>query len=113
MPTPPSCAKAIASLASVTVSIAADTRGIFNGILTGQSETYSLLIDTYIKDSQEKGKLFKAIDNFPCIKKKADWSVKWINDKRSNFATRLEITKKRIVKVTQKKIFDKLMIKKF
>ena len=63
--------------------------GIFNGILTGQSETYSLLIDTYIKDSQEKGKLFKAIDNFPCIKKKADWSVKWINDKRSNFATRL------------------------
>ena len=34
-------------------------------------------------------KLFKALENFPCIKKKADWSVKWSNDKRSNFATRL------------------------
>ena len=63
--------------------------GIFNGILTGQSETYSLLIDTLIKDETEKTKLFKALDNFPCIKKKADWSIKWINDNRSGFATRL------------------------
>jgi len=53
------------------------------------SETYSLLIDTYIKDREEKTTLFKAIDNFPCIKKKADWAIKWINDKRSSFATRL------------------------
>ena len=53
------------------------------------SETYSLLIDTLIKDETEKTKLFKAIDNFPCIKKKADWAIKWINDNRSNFATRL------------------------
>lgn len=53
------------------------------------SETYSLLIDTYIKNENEKMKLFKAIDNFPCIKKKADWAIKWINDKRSSFATRL------------------------
>jgi ribonucleotide reductase beta subunit family protein with ferritin-like domain len=53
------------------------------------SETYSLLIDTYIKDLEEKQTLFKAIDNFPCIKKKADWAIKWINDKRSSFATRL------------------------
>jgi len=53
------------------------------------SETYSLLIDTYVKEKDEKTKLFKALENFPCIKKKADWSVKWINDKRSNFATRL------------------------
>tara|TARA_B100000424_G_scaffold57824_1_gene41869 strand:+ start:4446 stop:5420 length:975 start_codon:yes stop_codon:yes gene_type:complete len=53
------------------------------------SETYSLLIDTYVKDSHEKNKLFKAIDNFPCIKKKADWALKWIQDKRSSFATRL------------------------
>jgi ribonucleotide reductase beta subunit family protein with ferritin-like domain len=53
------------------------------------SETYSLLIDTYIKDEKEKTKLFHALDNFPCIKKKADWAVKWINDKRSSFATRL------------------------
>jgi len=53
------------------------------------SEAYSLLIDTYVKDSVEKDRLFKAMDNFPCIKKKADWATKWINDKRSNFATRL------------------------
>jgi ribonucleoside-diphosphate reductase subunit M2 len=53
------------------------------------SETYSLLIDTYIKDSSEKMKLFQAIDNFPCIKKKSDWAQKWINDNRSSFATRL------------------------
>ena len=53
------------------------------------SETYSLLIDTYIKDETEKTKLFKAIENFPCIKKKADWAIKWIQDNRSSFATRL------------------------
>jgi len=53
------------------------------------SETYSLLIDTYIKDREEKSKMFNALENFPCIKKKADWSIKWINDKRSSFATRL------------------------
>ena len=63
--------------------------GIFNGILTGQSETYSLLIETYIKNMEEKHKLFHAIENFPCIKKKSDWAQKWIHDKRSNFATRL------------------------
>ena len=53
------------------------------------SETYSLLIDTYIKDETEKTKLFQALDNFPCIKKKGDWALKWIQDKRSSFATRL------------------------
>ena len=53
------------------------------------SETYSLLIETYIKDDTEKNKLFHAIDNFPCIKKKSDWAQKWINDNRSSFATRL------------------------
>ena len=53
------------------------------------SETYSLLIDSYIKDPVEKDKLFKALHNFPCIKKKADWAIKWINDNRSSFATRL------------------------
>ena len=53
------------------------------------SETYSLLIETYIKDVEEKTKLLNAIENFPCIKKKADWSKKWINDNRSNFSTRL------------------------
>jgi len=63
--------------------------GVFNGIVTGQSETYSLLIDSYIKDKQEKIKLFTALNNFECIKKKGDWAIKWINDKRSSFATRL------------------------
>jgi ribonucleoside-diphosphate reductase subunit M2 len=53
------------------------------------SETYSLLIETYIKDKEEKYKLFNAIDNFPCIKKKSDWAQKWIHDNRSSFATRL------------------------
>lgn len=53
------------------------------------SETYSLLIDTYIKDSYEKDRLFKAIEEYPCIRKKGDWAIKWIQDKRSSFATRL------------------------
>jgi ribonucleoside-diphosphate reductase subunit M2 len=53
------------------------------------SETYSLLIETYIKNKEEKHKLFNAIENFPCIKKKSDWAQKWIHDNRSSFATRL------------------------
>lgn len=51
------------------------------------SETYSLLIDTYIKDEEEKDRLFKAIDVFPAIKKKADWALKWIES--DSFAERL------------------------
>jgi ribonucleoside-diphosphate reductase subunit M2 len=53
------------------------------------SETYSVLIETYIKDNLEKDRLFNAIENFPCIKKKSDWAQKWIHDNRSSFATRL------------------------
>jgi ribonucleoside-diphosphate reductase subunit M2 len=53
------------------------------------SETYSLLIDSYIKNSEEKERLFHALDNFPCINKKAQWAQKWIHDNRSSFATRL------------------------
>lgn len=53
------------------------------------SETYSLLIDTYIRDESEKKILFEALQNFECIKKKADWAIKWIHDKRASFATRL------------------------
>lgn len=53
------------------------------------SETYSLLIETYIKDKEEKSKLFNAISHFPCIKKKSDWAQKWIHDNRSSFASRL------------------------
>tara|TARA_B110001450_G_C17644232_1_gene490492 strand:- start:1210 stop:2157 length:948 start_codon:yes stop_codon:yes gene_type:complete len=53
------------------------------------SETYSLLIDTYITDEVEKTKLFNGIETIPCVKKKAQWAIKWINDEQSNFATRL------------------------
>ena len=53
------------------------------------SQTYSLLIETYVKDNEEKQKLFTAIDHYPCIKKKSDWAQKWIKDNRSGFATRL------------------------
>ena len=44
------------------------------------SETYSLLIDTYIKDPVEKDKLFHAIDTVPCVSKKAEWAIRWINN---------------------------------
>lgn len=53
------------------------------------SEVYSMLIDTYINDSAEKTRYFHAIENYPCIKKKADWAQKWIADNRSSYATRL------------------------
>jgi ribonucleotide reductase beta subunit family protein with ferritin-like domain len=53
------------------------------------NEVYSLLIDSLIKSDEQKNKLFAGIDNFPCIKKKSDWALRWINDKRSSFYTRL------------------------
>ncbi|KZV69190.1 ribonucleotide reductase [Peniophora sp. CONT] len=53
------------------------------------SETYSLLIDTYIKDAAQREYLFDAIDTIPCVKKKADWALRWISDKESTFAERL------------------------
>lgn len=52
------------------------------------SEMYSLLLDTYIRDPAEKNNLFHAIDTVPCVKKKADWALKWINSS-SSFAERL------------------------
>ena len=52
------------------------------------SETYSLLIDSYIKDKREKLKLFQAIDNYECIKNKAVWALEYINSNDS-FATRI------------------------
>ncbi len=51
------------------------------------SETYSLLIDTYIKDPEEKHKLFHAIDTVPCVGKKAEWALRWI--KNGSFVERL------------------------
>tara|TARA_R100000900_G_scaffold139182_2_gene118673 strand:+ start:2846 stop:3808 length:963 start_codon:yes stop_codon:yes gene_type:complete len=53
------------------------------------SETYSLLIDTYIDNEDEKKKLFNAINNYPCVERKGRWALKWIQDKSSSFATRL------------------------
>jgi ribonucleoside-diphosphate reductase beta chain len=51
------------------------------------SETYALLIDTYIKDPKEKDRLFHAIDTVPAVKKKAEWALRWIEN--GNFAQRL------------------------
>lgn len=53
------------------------------------SETYSLLIDTYIKDPVQREYLFDAVETVPCVKKKADWALKWISDRRSAFGERL------------------------
>jgi ribonucleoside-diphosphate reductase beta chain len=51
------------------------------------SETYALLIDTYIKDPVEKDRLFHAIETVPCVKRKAEWALRWIDG--GNFAERL------------------------
>ena len=51
------------------------------------SETYALLIDTYIKDPAEKDRLFHAIETVPCVGKKAQWALRWINN--GTFAERL------------------------
>jgi ribonucleotide reductase beta subunit family protein with ferritin-like domain len=53
------------------------------------SEMYSLMIDTYIKNTQEKNTLFNAIQTIPCIKKKAEWALRWIENKDAPFAMRL------------------------
>jgi len=53
------------------------------------SETYSLLIDTYIKDKEEKQRLLSAIQTVPAIKKKADWALRWLDSGKHSFAERL------------------------
>ena len=53
------------------------------------SEMYSLLIDTYIRDPVQRDYLFNATENIPCIKKKADWALRWINDDQSPYGERL------------------------
>jgi len=53
------------------------------------AEMYSLLIDTYIKDPKERDYLFNAVENVPCIRKKAEWALRWIEDDSSSFAERL------------------------
>ena len=51
------------------------------------SETYSLLIDTYIKEKKERDYLFNAVETIPCVKKKADWALRWIDE--GSYAERL------------------------
>lgn len=53
------------------------------------SEMYSILIETFIQDKKQRLKLFRAMENFPCIAKKGQWAKKWINDETSSFAVRL------------------------
>ncbi|KAM6958751.1 ribonucleoside-diphosphate reductase subunit M2 B [Aplochiton taeniatus] len=53
------------------------------------SEMYSLLINTYIGDLKERDFLFHAIETMPCVKRKADWALQWINDNKSTFAERI------------------------
>ena len=53
------------------------------------SECYSLMIDNYVKDIDEKNKLLNAIQTIPCVSKKANWAIKWIKNDSANFATRL------------------------
>jgi ribonucleoside-diphosphate reductase beta chain len=53
------------------------------------SETYSLLIDTYITDKDEKTKILGAIQTIPCVQKKADWALQWIDSPTADFGTRL------------------------
>ncbi|KAI0036045.1 ribonucleotide reductase [Vararia minispora EC-137] len=53
------------------------------------SETYSLLIDTYITDVNQREYLFDAIETIPCVTKKANWALRWISDKQSSFGERL------------------------
>ncbi|KAF8836628.1 ribonucleotide reductase [Paxillus ammoniavirescens] len=52
-------------------------------------QTYSLLIDTYIKDPAQHEYLFDAVETIPCVKCKADWALRWISNQRSTFAERL------------------------
>lgn len=53
------------------------------------SETYSRLIDSYIDDPKRRDELFRGIETIPCVKKKTDWALKWINPEKSSFAERL------------------------
>lgn len=53
------------------------------------SETYALLIDTYIRDSAEKAKLFNALETTPCVQLKGNWALKWIKNKEASFAERM------------------------
>ena len=76
-------------LAEVQLAEAKAFYGFQLAIENIHSIMYSQLIETYISSHSEKSKLFNALDNFACIRKKADWALKWIEDEKSDFATRL------------------------
>ena len=70
----------------------AEARAVYavqNFVETIHNETYSLLIDSYIKDREERNQCFKAIETMPCIKQKLNWGSKWIDDTESTFSKRL------------------------
>ena len=52
-------------------------------------QTYSLMLETFVTDPKERENLLNGLETIPAVKKKADWAIKWINDKRSSFGTRL------------------------
>ncbi len=53
------------------------------------SEVYSLLIDTYVREPEERNNLFRAVETVPCIARKAEWALRWISDHNSTFGERL------------------------
>lgn len=70
----------------------AEIRAVYsmqNAIEAIHSVTYSLFIDTYIKNEEEKNKLFRAVENFPAISEKAEWAKKWMNKDTASFQERL------------------------
>nr|BAH29738.1 ribonucleoside-diphosphate reductase subunit M2 [Dicyema japonicum] len=73
----------------VQVSEARSFYGLQIAVENIHSEMYSLLIDTYISDFQEKDKMFSAIETMPFVKKKADWAIRWIESTESHFSERL------------------------
>ncbi len=73
----------------VQIAEARQFYGIQSYIECVHSETYSLLIDTYIKDKTRKEELFNAIETIPCIKQKAEWAMKWMDPNTQLFSSRL------------------------
>lgn len=74
--------------AEVKISEARAFYGIQTAIENVHALTYGLLIDTFVKENSKKMKLFNAIENFPCVKAKADWAMKWM-DNSQPFGVRL------------------------
>lgn len=82
------------SVGAPTLSVACRNHALLLEILqiaieNIHSEVYSLLIDAYVKDKDEKAKLFNALDTVPCVTKKAQWALRWTNAAHASFAERL------------------------